>query len=384
VRILKVTQVYHPYLEKGGTVPKIKALAEHLTRRGHKVSVLTAHQGRPSRPGEVQNNRREGIEVIYLPTWLKYRTATLNPGVLAFCSRRLRDFDVVHVYGLYDSLGPAVAWFCRRWRIPYLAEPDGMLRPIIRSIRKKRLYYSLLGRRMLTGATRLVATSELERAVLIHGDFTEHKVVQRRNGLELGDFRNLPDRGAFRASLGIGSKETLVVFLGRISFIKGLDLLVEAFEGLQGSSWLALVGPDDKDGCRDAIRTKTGERVRLTGPLYGREKLEALVDADLVVLPSRYESFGNAAAEAVACDTPVLVTDQCGIAPLIKDRVGLVVSCSVEGIREGLARLLGDDALRQSLRARCPEVARELSWDEPVALMESVYTEVVAEMRRVQ
>jgi glycosyltransferase involved in cell wall biosynthesis len=378
VRILEVTQVYYPYLEKGGPVETVKALASHLAARGHQVTVLTADLGpRDPAVAAADDNR---VEVIYLPAWLRYRTATLSPGVLTFCSRRLAEFDVVHIYGLYDLLGVVVAWFCRRQGIPYVVEPLGAFQPRVRSLGKKRLYHWTAGRRLLHGAARIVVTSEHEGAELLSADIPAAHLVLRRNGLDLSEFEDLPRRGAFRVRLGIGD-EPLVLFLGRISLVKGLDLLVEAFKGMSKSALLAIVGPDDRDGCLVAIRKQAGERVRLLDPLYGRDKLEALVDADVFVLPSRYESFGNAAAEAVVCGTPVMVTDQCGVAPLLKDRVGLVVPCTVEGIRDGLSRLLSDEALRQSLRARCPEVAQELSWDEPVALMESVYNEVVAEAR---
>ena len=147
-----------------------------------------------------------------------------------------------------------------------------------------------------------------------------------------------------------------MLFLGRLSFIKGLDLLVEAFAQINSDARLVIAGPDDGDGCLERIRSliadlKIEERVILPGPLFGKEKLEALVDADLFVLPSRHESFGNAAAEAIACGTPVLVTSECGIAPLVDGRAGEVVACEVETLRDGLARLLGDaDPFDSNLR----------------------------------
>ncbi|OFV81370.1 MAG: hypothetical protein A2Y78_10545 [Acidobacteria bacterium RBG_13_68_16] len=375
MRILEVTQVYYPYLEKGGPVAAVRALASHLAARGHSVTVLTVNLGQQDPASAVPDNDR--VEVIYLPAWLRYRTATLSPGVVQFCSRRLAEFDVVHIYGLYDLLGVVVAWFCRREDIPYVVEPLGAFQPRVRSLRKKRLYHWAAGRRLLEGSARIVATSERERGELLDARIAESKVVLRRNGLDLFEFENLPDKGAFRARLGIGS-EPLVVFLGRIAFVKGLDLLVEAFKGVGESAFLAIVGPDDGDGCLRWIRREAGEMVAFPGPLYGRERLEALVDADFVVLPSRYESFGNAAAEAIACGTPVVATDQCGIAPLLKDRAGLVVPCTIHGIRDGLNRLLTDDALRQSLCAQCGAVARELSWDGPIATMEDLYRTLCA------
>jgi glycosyltransferase involved in cell wall biosynthesis len=175
----------------------------------------------------------------------------------------------------------------------------------------------------------------------------------------------------------------MVLFLGRLSFIKGLDLLVEAFARINSDARLVIAGPDDGDGCLERIRRSVIERklegrVILPGPLYGKEKLEALVDSDLFVLASRHESFGNAAAEAIACGIPVLVTSQCGIAPLVDGRAGEVVACEVETLRDGLARLLEDETLLTRLRAGCDELAQSLSWNEPVGVMETLYASLIS------
>ncbi|MGH9875258.1 MAG: glycosyltransferase, partial [Pyrinomonadaceae bacterium] len=191
----------------------------------------------------------------------------------------------------------------------------------------------------------------------------------------------LPQPGGLRAQLGLSDATPLILFLGRISFIKGLDLLVNAFAGLpeaQRDAHLVIAGPDDDDGCAAAVaeivaQLQIGKRVTLMGPFYGNDRLQAFVDADICVLPSRYESFGNVAAESIACGTPALVTDQCGIAPLVKDRAALVVSADVEGLTNGLERLLEDDLLLAELRAGCASVAQGLSWHEPVETMERLY-----------
>ena len=326
------------------------------------------------------------MRAIYLRTLQNYRATTINPQLLSFCARRLREFDVVHVYGLYDLIGSMTAWFCRRRGIPYVLEPLGMFGPKVRSRQKKRLYSKLVGEALFSGAGAIVATSETERAELIDGSVPPEKIVLRRNGIELAEFEKLPPRGSLRARLKLSDTTPLILFLGRISFIKGLDLLVEAFarlpEALHGAH-LAIAGPDDADGCTEVIaqsvaQLQIGERVTMIGPLYGNGRLQAFVDADVLVLPSRYESFGNVAAESIACGTPALVTDQCGIAPLVKDRAGLVVAADVEGLKNGMARLLSDDALLAGLRSGCAAVAQGLSWDEPVAAMESLYASMIS------
>jgi glycosyltransferase involved in cell wall biosynthesis len=262
-------------------------------------------------------------------------------------------------------------------------EPLGMFGPKIRSQQKKRVYGHLVGSGLFRGAETIIATSEAERSDLIAGHIDPEKIVLRRNGLDLGEFQELPSKGALRAKLNIGERQPLVLFLGRLSLIKGLDLLVEAFAQIDSDARLVIAGPDDGDGCLERIRSlisdlRVEERVILPGPLFGKEKLEALIDADLFVLPSRHESFGNAAAEAIACGTPVLLTSECGIAPLVEGRAGDVVACEVVTLRDGLARLLGDPARLTRLRSGCEDLAQSLSWDEPVETLEALYASMLS------
>ena len=375
MKILQVTQTYYPYLHEGGRPSVVLGLSKRLVRRGHQVTVLTSNYDRPFRS---KRSSHGGIETIYLGYLLRHRVVTLNPGLLSFRRRRLREFDVVHVHGIYDLLGPAVARSCRKWNVPYIIETEGMYRPIARNISLKKLYHRLFGKTFLEGAARYVATSERERGQLEEEGLPAEKIELRRNGLDLDEFEDLPPPGRFRSKKGVGEKDPLLLFIGRISHVKGLDLLVNAFAEVPPPAKLVIAGPDDRDGTlreieRMSDRSHLGERLLLPGPLYGREKLEALADADLLILPSRNENFGIAAGEAVACGTPVLLTDRCGIAPLLKEKAALVVPFDVEALRDGITRLIEDDELREGLRTSCAEVASKLSWDEPAKMMEEIY-----------
>jgi glycosyltransferase involved in cell wall biosynthesis len=399
MRLLYVTQSYFPFLDKGGPTVKVRALARGMAALGHSVTVLTVDFGLDAAMRETvhaTSNRwgyegnEDGVEAIYLRTRAQYRALTWNPGVADFCRERLAAFDAVHIFGLYDLIGPQVARACRRIGRPYLVEPMGMFRVIIRNIVMKRLYHAVLGDAMIGGARRVIATAEQERQELLEGGVPDGKIVVRRNGIDVPS--QFPIRGHFRNEWQISKDAKLVLFLGRLVSKKSPDLMMEAFsrwlrhsESSQGSV-LVLAGPDEGDGYRQRLESMAAQMgmnggVLFTGPLYDEAKWAAYRDADLFVLPSQNENFGNTAAEAVACGTPVLVTDRCGIAPIVDRRAGLVVPHDCAALEAGLGRILDDPAFAVSLRTGCEGVARSLGWAEPLAEMESLYQKVVSERR---
>jgi glycosyltransferase involved in cell wall biosynthesis len=396
MRILNVTETYAPFLEFGGPPVKVRALAQGLAQRGHPVNVLTADWGLEKRlhhhsETDLQalgwdrspfgwRHTQDGVQSIYLPSWFRYRALSWNPAVNRYCRARLQNFDVVHIFGIYDLLGPAVAAAARSRNIPYVIEPIGMFVPIVRNIWLKRMYHYFVGQRLFTGASAVIATSELEVQELTVAGVASQKIVLRRNGVESP--AAWPSRGKFRASLGIPEDAKLILFLGRLSLKKSPELLLQAFGNLserigEPMLVLAFAGPDENSMQQQlatiASRLGISARVKFSGPLFGDDKWAAYRDADVFVLPSQNENFGNTAAEAVAAATPVVVTEQCGIAPLVKDVAGLVVAHDAKSVSNALERLLGDSQLHAKFVSGCAELTARLSWQEPVTQMETLY-----------
>jgi glycosyltransferase involved in cell wall biosynthesis len=392
MNILKAVQAYLPFREMGGPIVKVQALASTLTRHGHHVSVVTADLGLATRRDLDMSVEQcswgwraecDAVEVIYLATVAHYRALTLNPGVIEFSRSTLRKFDLVHFYGLYDLLGPAISFYCRRYGIPYVIEPMGMNRPIDRNIRLKQLWHRSVGDTFLRHAARLIATSELEQQELIEDHYSPHKVVMRHNGVEfVSDKASFP-RGAFRVKHGIAMHQPLLLFLSRLIPRKGADVLIQAFsQACPESGYLVIAGPEGESGYRTflekcAVDSGVAGRVVFVGPLYGDDKTAALIDSDIFVLPSRYENFANVVAEAIAYDVPVIISPSCGIRSLVQRRVGLVVPPDVDELASAIRRLLQDKALYAQLKAGCKAVAAELSWENLTRQMEGCYLEVL-------
>lgn len=378
MRVLIVTPAYHPFVEKGGPAVKARALAEHLVRRGHAVTVLTVEYGSSAARTETIG----GVEVIYLRSLAAYRATTLNAGVAAFCRERLHNFELVHFFGLYDLLGPQLGRYCRKRSVPYVVEPLGMLRPRDRSLMLKRFWQATLGRRWLAGAARIIVTSRAERAEALGFGYPEEKVKLRYNGLSLDEFAQV-SAGAFRARFRIEPEEPLVLFLGRLIPRKGADLLIEAFaDAFPEKGRLVIAGPEGEPGHLNQLKARARERsvqdrVLFPGALKGEDKVVALADADVFVLPSRYENFANAAAEAIACGTPVIITDRCGISELVHPQAGIVIPCDALALTGALRRFFDSPELRRRLEAGCRQLAERLDWAGLVIQQEGIYREVL-------
>ena len=394
MHILNVAQTYFPYLAEGGRPAKVRVLSRKLAERGHDVTVLTANLGTEdwSRNGlPIEKTTmgwrltEDGVVAIYLPTWFRYRTLTINSGVLRFCNASLKKFDLVHFYGLYDLLGPSVSYYCRQQGIPYVIEPMGMYRPIDRSILLKRLWHRSIGTAFWRNARKVIATSELEQQDLLDHGVPRERVVVRYNGNDAGAPATASARSSFRAKWDIPKREPLIFFLGRLIPRKGADILIQAFaEACPTSGRLVIAGPDGEPGYgaylkKCAEESGVATRIIFTGPLYNEEKMAAFAEADVFALPSRYENFANVAAESIACGVPVIITPYCGIHTLVEaGHAGLIVAPEKQALREAIYRMINDDRLVSQLREGCRTVTERLSWDHLAGEMEKYYAEAMA------
>jgi glycosyltransferase involved in cell wall biosynthesis len=391
MRILNVTESYAPFYEFGGPPAKVEALSRGLADRGNEVTVLTADWGVEKR---IRGTAREktfhmspfgwvgeerGVKAIYLPTWLRYRATSWNPAIRRFLREKLDGFDVAHIFGLYDLLGPAVAKACQKQNLPYVVEPIGMFVPIVRNVQLKRLYHAAYGKQMLGGAARVIATSEQEVRELNEGGIPSEKIELRRNGVMKPE--RVPERGAFRGAKNISADALLILFLGRLSEKKSPELLLRSFaalpEEMNGQTVLLVYAGPDEQGMEGRLKSaarelRVAERVRFTGPIFGEEKWAAYGDADVFVLPSQNENFGNTAAEAATLGTPVIVTENCGIAPLLRG-AGLMIRHDENELTQALTKLLVNEELRARLSTAAKNAAAKIGWQEPVEMTETLY-----------
>jgi glycosyltransferase involved in cell wall biosynthesis len=381
MRLLFVTPFYYPEHKFGGPPRKIRALATGLMRRQVEVLVATFDS-----KNATNRERRsvESVPVQYLP-WIGKGLKQL-PLDRRSLSTAIKSADLIHCYGLYNLICPIAVRFARRYDKPVVLEPLGMYPPRARNRFAKRFYNAALTRRMIRQSRAVVAASPGElkdlRQIVPPG-----KLIFRSNGIDLEKFENLLAGDKLRSRWNLSPQERVVLFIGRISPIKNLEQLILAFaEADIPKTQLILVGPSSEERYMRKLRSivsakQLERRVTFAGPLYEEEQRAALALADLFVLPSLNESFGNAAGEAVAAGVPVLLTNTCGIAPLIDQRAGLAVPLGVESLAKGLKVML-DPVQRDVLTAQREQVKRELSWDEPIQQTVELYERIIEEKEK--
>jgi len=377
-RVLLTIPAYWPAVAYGGPVRKARGLAEAMSEEGAEVTVLTStllDLGR--RLSRRTMKRKVGpVRVVYLATPFRFRWSPVCPGAPAWCRAHLGSFDVVHVMGYRDTIGLAAARAAGRRNVPLVFEPLGMFRPWNRSLAAKRMYDRAVGSALATRASAVVATSSLERRELSETGVDPAKILVRPNGVDVRALEHLPERGALRRQLGIEADAPVLLFLGRMSRPKGVWMLTEPLAGLDGAH-LVVAGPDGADGAREelihAARNRGVEdRVKLTGALDSEGVRQALADADALALPSAGESFGNAAAEAVAAGLPVVLTDRCGVAEFLGG-AALVVPYEISAVAEGVRAVLTDARLRARMAEARDEVVARLRWDSVAAWQLNLY-----------
>lgn len=386
MRILQVIPYFYPAWAYGGPVRVAYELSRGLARRGHEVVVFTTdamdrRERTESRPGPLELEGMKVYRFRNLSNYLAYNHHLfLSPRFVPAARGGVRSFDVVHLHE-YRTLQNAVAYRCaRNQHVPYVVHANGSLPRIMTKKGLKRVYDFLFGKDLLKQASRVVSVSSVEteqyKAMGVAGD----RIAMVPHGIEPSEYETLPPKGAFRKRHGIGEGDRVILYLGRVHKIKGLDLLARAFgDILRAVPEARLVVAGSDDGYLHAMKKLAddlgiGGRALFVGPIYERSKLEAYVDADVYVLPSTYEIFGVTVLEACACGTPVVLTDRCGVADHIGGRAGIVVPYEATKVAGGVLDVLrsGDRGKRLGQAGR-KLVMEEFGWSKAVDKLEALY-----------
>ncbi len=383
MRILHVTPYYDDAWAYGGIPRVVPRLCRGLAARGHAVTVLTTdacdqHRRLPWSP------HRGPVTVEVLPNLSNraaYQQLFMPLGLSRFLTARAHTFDVAHLHACRNLLVSGAARALHRAGVPYVISPHGTAPRIERRRLAKALYDHLIDHHTLRNAAGVVVVSDGERRQLAELRLTSAPLVVVENPLDGEELLATPPTGLLRAAVPF---EEIILFVGKITPRKRLDLLIHALSTLdRPRAGLVVIG-NDMGGERAARRLvralRLEARVIFLGLVTGAERLAAMRDADLLAYPSHDEVFGLVPFEALGCGTPVVVADDSGCGELVAQVGGGIVvkSGHVGALAAAITRLLDEGPVWRKAANLAHRVLEErFGTDRAAALLESLYQQVV-------
>jgi glycosyltransferase involved in cell wall biosynthesis len=380
LRILQVVPTYFPAVRYGGPIRSVHALSKSLAARGHDVHVFTTSVDGPnnldfptSAPVDL-----EGVQVRYFPVRF-LRRLYWSPPMKAALRQEVAGFDVLHLHSVFLWPTSAAARIAHSVDVPYLVSPRGSLgREVIR--RKSRMIKSswirLIEQRTLYESAGVHVTSDIERAEVKALRLRLPDVFCVPNGVDGPQTHPALSDGPFSAV-----KRPYALFLSRINWKKGLDRLLEAWQAVPDLA--LIIAGNDEEGYRDKLEElarKYGvrDRIHFLGPVSEEHKWSLYENAELFVLPSYAENFGNVVAEAMIMGCPVVITPEVGLSPLVREcGAGIVVDGTPSALGAAIRSLARDPNRRRAMGERGRFAARQhLTWESVARRMENVYAEV--------
>ncbi|MDI6889644.1 MAG: glycosyltransferase [Thermodesulfovibrionales bacterium] len=396
MKLLCVIPSYWPAFQYGGPIASNHNLNKALVKKGIDVTVYTTNVGLGERVPINKEVDVDGVKVTYFG-FMKFFEFMGTTGwqfslpMTRALRKNIKNFDLVCVISVWNYPVTVASHYSRKYKKPYIISPRGLLYPYTTGKKswKKLPYYYLVAKRDLKGAAAIHYTTddEAEKCHLFLG--LKNQAIVIPNGIDLSKFNDLPPKETFKERYPYLKDKKVILFLSRINWKKGLDILAKAFGMLakeRDDVHLLIVG-NDEGGYSEKVKGWVKEygmnyvdcglkgnpaevvkgtlhrggrlgikegikdvHVTFTGMLTGQDKLKAYVGSDLFVLPSYSENFGMAAVEAMACGVPVVISNKVGIYKEIQEnKAGIVVDTNAESLYKGIKSVLDNENLAREL-----------------------------------
>ncbi|MCP3978830.1 MAG: glycosyltransferase [bacterium] len=381
-RVLHVTGGIDPSV--GGPAVALDGLARAQAAQGLSVSIVSGWR-EGTDLGIVERLGQAGVGVTLVGPCRG--PSGWHPATRGVLARAVPEADIVHIHQLWESPQHHAAVRARATGRPYILRTCGHLAPwsLAQSRWKKRLYLALRLRGHIRAAAAMHFTTDAE-AEESRPEAGQAESIVEPNGIQWDEFGELPDAAEFRRRFPEAGDRPLVLFLSRLHPKKGIEMLLPAFaRAAPEPALLVIAGPSDSDYRAGLERTAREigleNRVLFTGMLRGRDRLLAYRAADLFVLPSYHENFGIVVVEALACGTPVLVSDAVGIQDeIVRAGVGGVVRPETAAVARGLEAWLAEPAKLRAAGERAREFARErYDWESIARRWTAHYDRLIPE-----
>lgn len=369
MHILHVVPTYLPATRYGGPIYSVHGLARAQAALGHEVSVATT-----SVDGENDSNVAhevavplDGVQVYYFRSRF-LRRIYWAPAMRRFLRQQLPQFDFVHLHSVFLWPTNMAARECVRAGVPYALAPRGML---VRELIQARS--GLIKRAWLT----LIEGFTLRHAAFFHATSEREITDAQTLGVTVRAPQVVPNGVALTPAAPPTAESPYVLYLGRINWKKQIDQLIAAVAMIPGLK-LKIAG-NDEEALLPSLKQQCAllgmqTRVEFLGEVSGTPKQILLASAQVLVLPSLSENFGNVVLEALQQRCPVIVRESVGLAAVVKSADAGWVFSTPDELLKALQRVCADRVERDRRGARGRElVEAHFAWPQVAAKMLDAY-----------
>ena len=318
----------------GGPTYSVPIQCIGTQRLGGEMSFVVYEESKPFE----ERLLAEGVKMIHLSVPKNKFQHSWASNLKAYLSCSQDKPDILHFHGVWMPANLWVSQFGRKHHIPYVINPRGdteIARINYNKLKKlkKQLVWRLYGKSIVDNAACIIATSEQERkSIRTLGSNVPVAIIP--NGIEIDAF---PKKVVHHH----GEKKVLL-FLSRINPIKGIEYLIDAWSNLPEAlreEWeLHIAGNSDPKEYIHTLEIKVessmglAESIKFVGFITGEDKMRKYQDANLFILPTLNENFGNVVAEAMMCECPVITTKNAPWSCLNEDKCGWWIDLSVDDL----------------------------------------------------
>lgn len=388
MKILHILGAIYP--ERGGPAKVVLDLCRALKANAIDVTIFTTnlnYRGTLDVPANVPVLQK-GVPVYHFSVLISRRFG-YSQALAAAIRSQIINYDLVHIHSLYMYHTSIAGYYCRKYNIPYIIRPHGTLDPFLRkkSRIKKAIYNTLFEYRNLNNAAAIHYTSEDEMKLAHQAMQIKSPAVVVPLGLHLEEYSDSADAVDFLKKYPECENKFVYLFLGRIDFKKGLDLISHAFGNVareREDVHLVIAGPDETGYSQKIqkwlIEEGVLDKTTFTGMLYERDKLAAFRFAQVFLLPSYTENLGIALLEAMLCKMAVVISDKVNIFREIEENnAGFITHCEINELTKAMLSLHDDYTLRKRLGRNAQKFVMEnYSWGKNISLLIQVYEKIIS------
>ena len=339
---MKILHIISSTIKKDGGLPEIVKNLAHQQNSNKIISHIATTKSKIN-----NSNLEKHLKNLKIFSFKReiFDDIQFSFGFKKFIDNNISKYNLVHIHGIYRFPTAYAGYIAKKKKIPYIISTHGALDPYLYNVSNKNLFLKkiweyLIDFPILRNSNGIHCTSEIEKKkikqlnlnknIFVIPIFISDKFFQKNRKYKF-----------FRNKIGLTKKNFLILFLGRINFKKGLDLLIPAFKKVNEKfpkTKLIMVGANSEGYLEKIVnplinKNKIKHHVFYHKPIYGEKLIACYREADLFVLPSYSENFGLTIFEAMSQRLPVVVSNQVDLAPIIeKNDIARICKCNINSI----------------------------------------------------